>query len=101
MVSADNIPISRYPDIEWRPIIGLRSVPAPRGRGVAPPRPVGRCLDLAWDSLRPESAGELNGEPPVFPGIPAGPVARTPGHRRPVSTPAAIQDDQIESVRRR
>ena len=26
MVSADNIPISRYPDIAWRDIIGLRIV---------------------------------------------------------------------------
>jgi hypothetical protein len=93
MVSADNIPISRYPDIAWRDIIGLRIVLAHHYHRVDPPRPVGRYLDLAWDSLRPESAGELNGEPPVFPGIPAGPVARTPGHRRPVSTPAAIQDD--------
>lgn len=32
-----------------------------------------RYLDLAWDSLRPEGAGKLSGEAPVFPGIPQTP----------------------------
>lgn len=41
-----------------------------------------RYLDLAWDSLRPEGAGKLNGEAPVFPEGPAdSPCSITPGAR--------------------
>ncbi|MGD0699277.1 MAG: TetR/AcrR family transcriptional regulator [Trebonia sp.] len=41
-----------------------------------------RYLDLAWDGLRPEDAGELSGEAPVFPG--SGPAPA----RRPATQPA-------------